>query len=351
MNWEGAGKVPTNGPRLGLLVRLFTASEAGPDVASAAGTAKTGWLATTVAHEQFVARLELASSLGLTGIELTQAGQSSGAEYLVASSAARDEFREVFAAQDLSISAFNCSGMPLHPVTGKAHQALIRTTILLAEQLGVRKIVTMSGVGGDGPNSTTINWAFMPWPDDMVALQSRQWAECLTYWRDTAAFAADHGIERIALELHPLHLAYNVPTLERLRSAIGPIIGATVDPSHLFWQSMDPVAVVKALGAAVHHVQLKDTQFVPGELALAGVLDSRPFSDPAHRAWIQRTIGRGHDAEFWRSFVDALRGIGYADFLSIENEDPYVSYEDGVREAEAFLRPLVAHEPSGSHAS
>ena len=166
-------------------------------------------------------------------------------------------------------------------------------------------------------------------------------------WRELAAFARDHGVERIALELHPLHLVYNVPTLERLRDAVGPIIGANVDPSHLFWQSMDPVAVVRALGPSVFHVQLKDTEIVPAQVAVAGVLDGRPFSDPSRRAWVQRTIGRGHDEATWQAFLDALTEVGYDDFASIEHEDPYQTYEDGVREAAAFLRPLLATEVVG----
>jgi sugar phosphate isomerase/epimerase len=288
--------------------------------------------------------LDLARSIGATGIEITQASQQSGAEYLLASATARDELLEELGTRGLTISALNCSGMPLHPVRGQADRSLIRTTILLAERLGIGKIVTMSGIGGDGPNSTTVNWAFFPWPDDQVALLDRQWASGIEYWRDLTAFAGDHGIDRIALELHPLHLAYNVPTLARLRDAVGPLVGATVDPSHLLWQLMDPQAVVRALKDAVYHVQLKDTEFVPDQLAVAGVLDDRTFSDPAHRSWIQRTIGRGHDAQFWSGFLGALRETGYGDFVSIENEDPFQSYEDGVREAAGFLQPLLADQ-------
>jgi sugar phosphate isomerase/epimerase len=301
---------------------------------------------------QFSQRLDLAASIGAVGIELTQAGNASGAEYLLSSATARDELLAMLTDRGLVISALNCSGMPLHPIRGKADQALIRTTILLAEAIGVRKIVAMSGVGGDGPGSTTINWAFLPWPDDMVALLDRQWKEAHAYWRETARFAADHGVERIALELHPLHLVYNVPTLERLRDAVGAIVGATVDPSHLFWQSMDPVAVVKALRGSVYHVQLKDTELIPQELAIAGVLDNRPFSDPTRRAWIQRTIGRAHDSSFWAAFLEALRDVGYDDYVSIEHEDPFQSYEDGVREAAELLRPLLAFSSvEGTHAS
>jgi sugar phosphate isomerase/epimerase len=107
---------------------------------------------------------------------------------------------------------------------------------------------------------------------------------------------------------------------------------------------MDPTAVVRALGSSVHHVQLKDTELIPGQLATAGLLDNRPFSDPSQRAWIQRTIGRAHDATFWAGFLDALAEVGYDDFVSIENEDPFQSYEEGVREAAGFLHPLLGSE-------
>jgi sugar phosphate isomerase/epimerase len=102
---------------------------------------------------------------------------------------------------------------------------------------------------------------------------------------------------------------------------------------------MDPVAIVEELGEALFHVHLKDTAVVPHELAIAGVLDDRPFDGP--RAWVQRTIGRGHDARWWSRFLDALARVGYSGSLSIENEDPDQTYEEGVREAASFLRPLL----------
>jgi sugar phosphate isomerase/epimerase len=136
-----------------------------------------------------------------------------------------------------------------------------------------------------------------------------------------------------------MHLVYNVPTLERLRDRVGSIIGATVDPSHLVWQQMDPAAVVEKLGDAVFHVHLKDTALQVDELATAGVLDDRPFDQP--RAWSQRTIGRGHDSEWWRRFLRALVRQEYRGATVIENEDPEQSYEEGVREAAAFLSPLI----------
>jgi sugar phosphate isomerase/epimerase len=293
----------------------------------------------------FEEALDLAVETGCTAIEIAAGGQSSAPHMriddLLDDVDKRHAFADAFASRGLRIGALNCSAWPLHPVKGPAEAELIRKVIRLAALLGVDKIVTMSGNPGDGPGATTINWVWYPWPRDSVALLERQWAEAIAFWQDMGRFADDHGVVRIAFELHPLHLAYNVPTLLRMREAVGPVIGANVDPSHMFWQQMDPIAVVRALGAAVQHVHLKDTQIVPEQVALAGVLDQRPFENAAERAWIFRTIGRSHDAEFWGSFVRELRAVGYDDVLSIENEDVTQPAVEGVVEAAAFMSPII----------
>ena len=291
---------------------------------------------------EFEARLDLAAEIGAKGIEVTQASQPSGTRYLLGSAKARAEFLRAYESRGLEIAALNCSGMSMHPVTGADHQQLIRDTIELAGLLGVTNIVTMTGTTGDGPGSTTVNWVFYPLTGDSLDLLERQWSEGIALWSDIAEHARRNGVERIAFELHPLHLVYNVPTLMRMREAIGPIIGANLDPSHMFWQRMDPVAVVRAVGSAVFHVQLKDSELIDDQLATVGVLDQRPFTDPANRAWRDRTIGRGHGAEFWQAFIDALAEVGYDHYVCIENEDPFQPYEEGVREAGRFLTPLLA---------
>jgi sugar phosphate isomerase/epimerase len=292
------------------------------------------------------AALDLAVATGCAGIELAAGGQSSAPHMrigeLLENPENRARFAGLFAERGLRIAALNCSAWPLHPTKGAADAELIRATIRLAALLGVRKIVTMSGNPGDGAGSSTINWIWYPWPQDAVELLERQWAEGIPFWREMAAYAADHGVERIALELHPLHLVYNVPTLIRMRAEVGSIIGANVDPSHMFWQRMDPVAVVQTLGEAVHHVHLKDTEILDDQVALAGVLDQRVFSDPTKRAWVFRTIGRAHGRSFWGAFVAALREAGYQDVLSIENEDVQQPAAEGVAEAASFIRPLLA---------
>ncbi len=273
----------------------------------------------------FEAVLDIAAEIGTTGIEIATGGQSTAPhlqiDELLGDAAARAQFLAAFESRGLRIAALNCSAWPLHPVVGEEHVALIRSTIRLAAELGVRKIVSMSGSPGDGPGASTVNFVWYPWPTDAQALLERHWATAIDLWQALSAEAAAAGVDQIALELHPLHLVYNVPTLERMREAVGPIIGANIDPSHLFWQQMDPIAVIRALGPAVHHVHLKDTELIPDQLATAGVLDQRPFDDPTNRAWVFRTAGSIHGPEFWSPFVEALREVGYDDVLAIENED------------------------------
>jgi sugar phosphate isomerase/epimerase len=300
----------------------------------------------SVAELGFEEALDLAAAIGAKSIEIAAGGQSPAphmrVDELLESSSARTAFTDSLERRGLRIAALNCSAWPLHPVVGGRHTEIIRATMRLAELLAVRKIVTMSGTPGDGADASTINWVWYPWPTDAVELRERQWATAIPFWSELAGYARERGIESIAFELHPLHLVYNVPTLLRMRAEVGPIIGANVDPSHMFWQRMDPIAVIDALGAAVQHVHLKDTQVVPEQVALAGLLDERPFDDPAQRAWIFRTIGRGHDADFWSGFVRALRTCGYDDVLSIENEDVTQPPVEGVTEAARFMAPILA---------
>jgi sugar phosphate isomerase/epimerase len=299
----------------------------------------------SVSERSFEGALDFAQELGIDAVEIAAGGQSPAPhldlDEVLADTAALDRFRNALDTRGIELTALNCSAWPLHPVHDEAHRALIRNTIELAGRLGVHTIVSMSGCGGDAPDDTAMNWVWYPWPPEAVSLLERQWRAAIPMWEELAAHAERHGVDRIALELHPLHLSYNVPTLLRLRDAVGPVIGANVDPSHMFWQQMDPVAVVDALGDAVYHVHLKDSEVVRDQAALTGVLDNRPFADPKSRAWVFRTVGRAHDESFWSAFFSALTRVGYAGSLSIENEDVEQPQEAGVREAASFARRLI----------
>jgi sugar phosphate isomerase/epimerase len=293
--------------------------------------------------------LDVIAKAGATAVELAVGGQSSAPHMnlseLLSNKKARDTLIGELNDRGLRIGALNCSAWPMHPIKGVEHVEIIKGAMKLAQLLDVKKIVTMSGCPGDGPNSSTINWVFFPWPSDGVELLNRQWTQTLDLWTDLAAFGGDHGIKKIAFELHPMHLVYNTPTLLKIRQHIGPIIGANVDPSHLFWQHMDPVAMVRALGDAVHHVHLKDLEFNQQQLGIAGTLDSRTFANPAERSWNFRTVGKGHGDEFWTLFFNALDDIGYDDVLSIENEDPYDTFEQGTIDAAKYALTVLSKIP------
>jgi sugar phosphate isomerase/epimerase len=134
----------------------------------------------------------------------------------------------------------------------------------------------------------------------------------------------------------------------KLRAIAGPTIGCNYDPSHMFWQSIDPIAAIRVLGDSILHVHAKDTQIYERNLPLTGVLDTKPYTDERNRSWIFRTCGYGHGEEWWREFVSTLRMFGYDNVLSIEHEDSLLSAEEGLARAAAFLRGIAPQEKPGA---
>ena len=187
-----------------------------------------------------------------------------------------------------------------------------------------------------------------PWPPDYLDVLKWQWDEVVTpYWIERAKFAEDHGV-RIAIEMHPGFVVYSPETLLRLREIAGPAIGCNYDPSHMFWQAIDPIAAIRVLGDAIFHVHAKDTQIYAANLSRTGVLDTKPYTDEKNRGWIFRTCGYGHGAEWWKEFVSTLRMFGYDNVLSIEHEDSLLSPEEGLTKAARFLNEIVIKEQPGA---
>lgn len=265
-------------------------------------------------------------------------------EALIESSSARETFKKAIYDRGLQLSALNCNGNLLdpHPKRRERAQETFRQTILAASKLGIDTIVTMSGCPGDRDGGTFPNWVTCTWQAEYVELLAWQWEEeVIPFWKEAGSFASDHGI-RIAIEMHPGQIVYNTRTLLKLREIVGQHLGANLDPSHLFYQGMDPLVVVRKLGNDfVFHVHAKDTYFDPQEMILNGGLDTRPMGKAGIRAWDYRTVGFGHDAHWWRDFISTLRLVGYDGVLSIEHEDRLMSAQEGIRKSVQFLEPLV----------
>jgi sugar phosphate isomerase/epimerase len=264
----------------------------------------------------------------------------------LASPAKLREFKQKLEGQGITISALSCHGNPLHPDKqfAQASQETSRKTILMAEKLGVTRVIDFSGCPGDSDNSRFPNWVTTPWPPDYPEILKWQWEKkVIPYWKKRAHFAEEHGV-RIAIEMHPGFVAYSPETMLRLRAEAGPAIGCNFDPSHMFWQGIDPCAAIRALGEAVFHVHAKDTRLYDVNLKVNGVLDTKPYRDEKNRSWIFRTVGYGHGREFWSDFVSTLEMVGYNDVLSIEHEDSLMSVDEGLSKAANFLSQMVIKE-------
>ena len=149
--------------------------------------------------------------------------------------------------------------------------------------------------------------------------------------------------------MHPGFVTYNPEGLLNLRAALGKMgdwVGANFDPSHLFWQGIDPIKAVRVLGeaGAVFHVHAKDARIDPVTSEINGVLDTKSYGDILHRSWVFRTVGYGHDVTWWKTFVSTLQTVGYDYVLSIEHEDGLMSNMEGLRKAVATLKDAVIAE-------
>ncbi len=272
-------------------------------------------------------------------------------EKLLADPKALEEFTSTLKEYNITLVALSVHGNPIHPnkeIAEKFHKDF-ENAVLLAEKIGMKRIVTFSGCPGGSKEDTTPNWITCPWPEDFSQSLTYQWEEVLIpYWKKAAAFAQSHGIEKIAFEMHPGFCVYNPETLLRIRKAVGPILGANFDPSHLFWQGIDPVAAIRELGDAIYFFHAKDTKIDAINTGKNGVLDNKHYGDELNRSWIFRSVGYGHDYQLWKDIVSTLRMVGYDDVLSIEHEDSLMSSNEGLQKAISFLKEVLVFEDVGT---
>ena len=294
--------------------------------------------------------LDHVAEMGLQAVELGTGAYPGDAhckaEDLLASPEKARAFRRSVESRGLIVSALSCHGNPLHPdsATAAEHDRVFRNAVLVASELEVPVINLFSGCPGDSEQSKYPNWVTCAWPPDYEAILKWQWeAKVIPYWQEAGRFAAEHGV-KLAFEMHPGFVVYNPKTLLRLREAVGPVVGANYDPSHLWWQGMDPVASIRALEGAIYHAHAKDVYLDRENTAANGALDYTPYGDIAHRSWTFRTVGYGHDQFAWRELVSTLRLVGYDYVLSIEHEDPMMSVEEGFSRAVGFLKDILLTE-------
>ena len=314
---------------------------------------KIGVFSVLFGSQPFERTLDYLVELGLEAVEVGTGAYPGSAHcdprVLLASDRKLAAFREAVQRRGLVISALSCHGNPLHPDRriARAHHDTFEKTLALARKLDVGTVITFSGCPPADAKASQPSWVVAPWPPEFAKMLAWQWRERVTpYWKRASKLARAAGV-KVAIEMHPNFVVYNPETMLRLRAIAPNVIGCNFDPSHMFWQGVDPVVAIRALGDAIYHVHAKDCRIDRANTMLNGVLDGKPYTDEAQRAWIFRTVGFGHDALLWKDIVSTLRIVGYDHVLSIEHEDSVMSGAEGLRKAVAFLKGVVIKDPAG----
>ena len=303
----------------------------------------------------FEEMIDAVAKKGLQTVEIGTGGYPGDAhlkiDTLLASSDARKEYLAKLADKGLEISALSCHNNPIAPDPQVAQTAdeLLRKTIKLASLMNVPVVNGFSGVSGGNPTDTQVNWPVLPWPTEYEDNYNYQWEnKLIPYWKGINQDAEAAGV-KIGIELHGGFLAHTPYTMLKLRDAAGKAIGCNLDPSHLWWQGIDPVAAIKILGKenAIHHFHAKDTYLDQDNINMHGLTDMQPYSNVQTRAWTFRSVGCGHDLKEWSDMISALRLYGYDYVLSIEHEDPIMSVDEGLARAVTNLKSImIKDQPS-----
>jgi len=306
---------------------------------------KLGFVSDSLGSLPFDAVLDHAARLGVSGVEVNTGGWSTAPHFdlaaMTTSAAARKDFKRAFADRGLEVISLNANGNPLHPTQPEQGECL-KNTIRVAGELGIRTVCTMSGLPAGREGDLMPNWVVSSWPPETQAILRYQWEDkLLPFWTEIVALAKECGVERIALELHGNQCVYNVPSLLKLRQMVGPVVGANLDPSHLFWMGADPLIAAQALGEAVYHVHAKDTFLNAPVQAKTSLLENGSLVDIPARSWSYITLGFGHGEEWWRQFCYRLKMGGYDGWLSVEHEDVLLSALEGLEKSVALLKGVM----------
>jgi sugar phosphate isomerase/epimerase len=311
---------------------------------------KLGFVSDSLGGMSFEEMLDNARRLGVSGVEVNTGGWSTAPHFdlsaMKSSAGERKAFLKAFVDRGLEVISLNANGNPLHP-TDPAQGECLKDTIRVAGEMGIKTVCTMSGLPAGSANDVMPNWVVSSWPPETQAILRYQWEDkLLPFWTEIVALAKEAGVERIALELHGNQCVYNVPSLLKLREAVGPLVGANLDPSHLFWMGADPLVAAEALGGAVYHVHAKDTMLNAPVQATTSLLENGSLMDIPARSWSYITLGFGHGEKWWRQFCYRLKMAGYDGWLSIEHEDVLLNSLEGLEKSVALLKGVMPVAPS-----
>lgn len=195
--------------------------------------------------------------------------------------------------------------------TAKVHIQNMKERIELAGKLGIKKVVSCTGVTQEAFYGMRYD------PERSITAVTELYKRFIEL--------ADKNNVKIAIENCPMmgNIAISPYMWEKLFSSIeSDSFGLCYDPSHLVWQMIDPYDPIKEFGHKIFHVHGKDTEILRNNLNRVGIIhnitEENHFYE--HQWWRHRLPGLGEVN--WGKVIANLDEIGYDGTLSIEHEDP-----------------------------
>ena len=199
-----------------------------------------------------------------------------------------------------------------------------------AAEFGVKTVTGFTG--------SSIWHALYAFPPTSQAYWDKGYADFAARW--TPILDAFDAVDvNFALEIHPTEIAFDQASMERALDAVKQHkrFGVNFDPSHLGYQSVDYVKLLRAFGERIFHVHMKDAWWGKGDGSV-GVFGGHTSFGDARRFWDFRSVGRG--LIDFEAIIVALNDIGYQGPLSVEWEDSRMDRVHGATESAAFCKRL-----------
>ncbi len=224
------------------------------------------------------------------------------------------KYRELLKSSSVIVSAIGFYGNPIHPDESvrKQHQEYFMRLIDAAHKL---EIGVVTGWIGKIPGASD---------EENLSAFAREWPKIVE-------LAEDRGV-KIAIENCPGNMAYRPDIWRRMFELIpSRALGLEFDPSHLICQMIDPIRAADEFGDRIYHTHCKDAQVLWDRVRELGITS---------KGWCPHRLPGFGDLD-WAAFISVLAKHKYDYALSIEHEDPYFGYEEGLLLAKKFLSRFV----------
>jgi len=256
--------------------------------------------------------VDWASANGFKGLEISVSPTVKHIDVDYVLSGGAGEIRRLFSERELEITSLAFYSIDI--LENPKEQKFLLKVIEAASALNVKVVCTLAGSSVKGK-------------DKLRTLRE----DFPKVFAPIVDVAKEHDV-KIALENWYASLLQGLDHFqEAFKNIPDRTLGLNFDPSHLLWQQIDYIEAVHKFGDRIYHTHAKDTEVLPFKLRYVGVLG---------RGWWRYRIP-GWGQINWRAYITALREVGYDYVLSIEHEDPFFGYEDGLIKGGKYLRELI----------